>query len=981
MRKQLYFEPMFSNRREKLIEMCAELQKQGKNFIYILPSREALRDVRSKLLEKLGGIFNSKIIMFDELEREIAENHLLNKNLIYQDTQRLLIKGICENIKGDFKYFKSICTKNGFIEENLSFIKNLKRSCIDDDMLFHFQSEINDEILKDKLFDLQLVYKNYNNYLNKNNLYDINDVSLLAVDKVNKFEELENISAIIIDGFINIDKVNQELINKISLLNKVDMYINCPFLNSFTASFLECEILNPFKNMGFEICYEAEDFYETKIEFKELCEKLNSGEKMEVTPADIEIIKYPCIASEVRETARSIKEKLINGAKTEDIAVFVNNSDDYAAFLNSVFSEFKVPLYMNYELPLTNSKLSRDILFKLNNLDIEKAYGEQWLENLQEIITDVSKEINSVIFKAFNTDLKFYEKLCLKSYEGITKLVNDMKETFKTCDVINTNLSKQEFIDIFKQSLIDSTLTIEMPNNGGVKILNTDLAKGVYFKHIYILGLNDGEIPRIIKNDGLFDELEVEKLKEVGIQYEDYIWELSREKIRFNLCLSSAKESITLSYRSSGEDGKFAIPSSLLEEVKFVSGLEANKTITMRDRFNIPVNSVMSKYELTAASLKNVFDHRYRDNNVEIKERVKQILNYEKNLFDFIKKGDIEYHREKEQDFNNFEGNIGLINNEIIINKGSFSPSKISTYFNCPFSYMIQNVFGLQKTPIEEEVYSAMEIGDFYHKVLNYYYDGLQNFGVLDQGRFDLAIETAWNKMRVLDMSDFEKQQILEELTAKVKNFIQCDLKRINSFEKESGNVLRPYILEEFIESEVFGVPIKCKIDRIDLEYSVKGGALTPTGRFIVYDYKKNKISDIDEMLKKENCQLIFYYYFAYEYLRKNLKVDNLDCMSLLYLSVEGTNKSVKKNGLYRSEFKKALSFTGASKFDMNKEIFYSFLEFLKGLILESIYNIKQGYFPYKLSCECFEENSHSYCDYKDICRFSKNKMSILAEG
>lgn len=55
MDKLLYFEPMFLDRRERLIDMCVDLQRQGKSFIYILLSREAIRDVRYKLLEKLGG--------------------------------------------------------------------------------------------------------------------------------------------------------------------------------------------------------------------------------------------------------------------------------------------------------------------------------------------------------------------------------------------------------------------------------------------------------------------------------------------------------------------------------------------------------------------------------------------------------------------------------------------------------------------------------------------------------------------------------------------------------------------------------------------------------------------------------------------------------------------------------------------------------------------------------------------------------------
>lgn len=83
MNKLLYFEPLFSDRREKLINMCISLEKQGKNFIYILPSREAIRDVRYKLLESLGGIINSNIIMFDELEHLILLQDKINSYISF----------------------------------------------------------------------------------------------------------------------------------------------------------------------------------------------------------------------------------------------------------------------------------------------------------------------------------------------------------------------------------------------------------------------------------------------------------------------------------------------------------------------------------------------------------------------------------------------------------------------------------------------------------------------------------------------------------------------------------------------------------------------------------------------------------------------------------------------------------------------------------------------------------------------------------
>jgi ATP-dependent helicase/nuclease subunit B len=96
-------------------------------------------------------------------------------------------------------------------------------------------------------------------------------------------------------------------------------------------------------------------------------------------------------------------------------------------------------------------------------------------------------------------------------------------------------------------------------------------------------------------------------------------------------------------------------------------------------------------------------------------------------------------------------------------------------------------------------------------------------------------------------------------------------------------------------------------------------------------------------------------------------------------MSVEDTGKSVSKDGLYRTEYKNALDMS-RKQFDMNKEIFYYFLDYLKGLIEESISLIGQGHFPYKVSCSCFDKFSHTSCEFSEVCRYSKRKMAALAE-
>lgn len=208
MNKIIYFEKLFTKRREKLIEHCSELQKDDKNFIYILPSREAITDVRYALIEKNQGIINSYIITFDELEKLIIEPHINKERIIHEEFEQILIKDICEKSIENLTYYKKICTKKGFIEEIRAFIKALKRQTIRSEDLLDIINNEENEILKSKLEDIYIIYKEYNKSLRENNVYDINDISLKAVEFVKNSKVFDDYDAIIIDGFINIDVVN-----------------------------------------------------------------------------------------------------------------------------------------------------------------------------------------------------------------------------------------------------------------------------------------------------------------------------------------------------------------------------------------------------------------------------------------------------------------------------------------------------------------------------------------------------------------------------------------------------------------------------------------------------------------------------------------------------------------------------------------------------------------------------------------------------
>jgi ATP-dependent helicase/nuclease subunit B len=980
MDKILYFQQLFSNERSELIDKCIELQRTGRNFLYILPSREAIRSVRYAILDRNKGMLNSRVIMFDELEREVAQQYIDRSNVIYEDVERIIISDICRDPSLKLDYFRKVSNKRGFQDEVRAFIKYMKRSCMDTEKLKSIIGKIEDEILADKLGDILLLYNSYEDRLRKRGLYDISDISLIAAEKIGDSKFLESIDTIVIDGFINIDPVNIQLIRNLVYSDKVNLYINCPYKNSLTEEFITWEIKDKFKDMNFHTVEQASETVKTKESTRELAVKFYSGEKLTGKTQGIWIKEYPCIASEVRETAREIKALLLKGKYPEEIALFINNREEYAPQLIRTCLEFNIPIALKQEIPLSEAALVRKALEALENQKSELIFPEELLEEYNRLLLEAAGDTAPLVETALEGSLSVEEILQLKTVDSCSKLLSNLKWNLKLCGMYDRKMEKGEFLQLLREHLQNTMITLQGADNAGIKVLNTDLAKGVYYDHVYVLGLNEGEIPKAVKNEGLFDELEAEILHKKGIGYRDSRWELEREKIRFNLTLAAAKESLALSYRSSDEDGKFSIQSSLLEQVRFITGIQKINKFTMRDRFDLKYQALMSSGELRAAVLKQFFEKRYMGfEDKTFEEKLAFIKGYEVNIKELVAAALAEHHRNGEDFFNRYEGII-----EEEFEKLGFSPSRLSfyeidEYSKCPFKYMVENIFNLKPQEEEEaEVFSKIEIGRLYKDVLGSYYDDLQNFNEIHQQKFDKIFCDLVDRIKKQEDREEEREQMAAVFKENLYNFINADLKRLKKYQSTAKRVIKPFVNKIILENEeIFGVPLKCTIDRIDLEYESVKGELIPTGRYIVYVYKKNNRPESSELISLEHSQLVLCHHIAEDYLKKFFKGKEPDCMALLYLSVEKSKSSVNKTGFYRTEYKAPLGFTGNSKFDMNREWFYSYMSFMKDVYAEVISKLAGGRYPYRLCCKIYDSD-YSQCKYRGVCRFSKNKMEVM---
>lgn len=376
--KRAYYTSFFNKSREALVNKCLDAIKDGQKVVYILPSREAMFDVRNRFIDSYGGIVDSYIFGFADLEKLICQDKIPSKKVIYDNVIELILKDILAKNK-DNSIFNPVKNKLGFIDGVYQLIKRLKRLNISPEE-FRNRSKLMEGILEKKCSFLADIYQEYEAFKKAEGIYDLNDYSLKACEEIKHCELFSQLGVLVVDGFINIDPVNKLLLKNISeIYPETDLYANIPYKNIHNQAFLQEEILKDLEELGFTV----EDniglgTYPVEPSIKNLAENLYSGRKVLTEDAPgIKIINSPCIEHEVRQGAKLIKERLFKGETSPDkVVIYVQNLDQYRENIHDVFEEMGIPVQLISSEKLMSVSLIKDALslFKVS-VEAEEAVG------------------------------------------------------------------------------------------------------------------------------------------------------------------------------------------------------------------------------------------------------------------------------------------------------------------------------------------------------------------------------------------------------------------------------------------------------------------------------------------------------------------------------------------------------------------------------------------------------------------------------
>ena len=613
---------------------------------------------------------------------------------------------------------------------------------------------------------------------------------------------------------------------------------------------------------------------------------------------------------------------------------------------------------MNYELPLTRYKVVRDLSSDLNTLP-EEFIVEEGLDFIKEYINKVYSLLAVSIQK---------DNIAIAN--SLKELFNTLDNSFKSMNMLQENIIKEEFINIFKDYLKNTKVILNKANRAGLAVLNTDLAKGIYFDYIFVLGLNEGEVPLVPKAGGLFNEVELKALKDKSIAYKDWSWELDREKIRFILTLASGKKEVTLSYRGVNEEGKFAIGSQFIDSVKFITGNKQGEKLSIRDYVDFNIDNVMTSNELHKSLLKGKL-------NINI-DNLAQHIDYGK-LSTYKAIGEIEDTRKNKPDFTRYEG---IITCDEYLNSSKYYIQKlkvrdIEEYVQCPMAFMFNKIFNIDKFGDTEDDGGINNIDKtvFYKNTINQYYKEISDFYELKEDILEQVLSSNVNEMlRQYPKLTNESDDIVL-LKTTVKNFLADDIKLRNKFTKQQGTILKPIIIDTRYYLDIGGIKVRGAIDRVGLEYKEEGNEYIPTGRYIIYSYRKKSGYEItcNNLINLENIESALIYRATEDILKEKLPNIKCQCLAALFLSIE----KAKRDGIYINDFSASI-FPAKRKKGTTEEKLPILLEHGYKYVENIIKDIKQGEYYYNLNCTAEDPYSRHKCQYIKLCRRYKSKGEVM---
>ncbi|WP_028988273.1 helicase-exonuclease AddAB subunit AddB [Thermicanus aegyptius] len=266
-------------------------------------------------------------------------------------------------------------------------------------------------------------------------------------------------------------------------------------------------------------------------------------------------------------------------------------------------------------------------------------------------------------------------------------------------------LSEDLFFNLFEKGLAEQNFALIPPAMDQVLVGTLSRTRSYSPKILFLVGVNDGLIPKVFREEGLLLDQERKSLSAKGVPLSPLAEErLQEEELYLYLALANPRDHLALSYSLADEEGRALQPSSLISRLihlfpklrpqLYTSGSLISHPRRTLSHLTVRLREWKKGYPLHPTWLKVYNWFRTRPNWEESLERALGSL----------------FYRNQETDIGR-ETARRLYGNPL---KGSIS--RLEKYYACPFSHFA--AYGLALQERKRFRLELADIGTLYHEAL-----------------------------------------------------------------------------------------------------------------------------------------------------------------------------------------------------------------------------------------------------------------------
>ncbi|NLK96053.1 MAG: helicase-exonuclease AddAB subunit AddB [Clostridiales bacterium] len=651
-------------------------------------------------------------------------------------------------------------------------------------------------------------------------------------------------------------------------------------------------------------------------------------------------------------------------------------------------------------------------------INLHKAIGGT--KTIREICTAIYKFLLKLdVFNRINIWIDYFEDNKIqdkvKEYEQVPEIVMEILD--QAVEVIGKEkVQLYEFYKILNSGFESKQIGVIPVALDQVNIGDISRIKGRDVRALFVVGVNDGVLPAINKEEGILSDKDREILKDNGVELASTNKiKTFEEQFMVYTALTLASDLLIITYKMADFDGKSLRPSIIIPRIKkifpkLIEESSINNLGEKEDSYSKVTAKIPTFNEMILALRRKIDNeetedywnqvYKWFEDNYKLDNKTAHILaglRYENS-------GEIVPKEKIRKLYSTDSGKL------------LFSVSRLEQYANCPFAYYVK--YGLKAKDRKIYEFSAPDIGSFMHEILDEFTNKIRrekiSWGELNSERCrEIVSELISTKLKEDSKSILNSSKKYNYFTDRFRRVITksvsiiSDQMRKGQFEIFSNEFIfgnyrdgEPITLNLPSGEEVY---LTGRIDRIDTL------DLNENTYIRIIDYKSGaKKFDLNELYYGLQIQLLVYLDAilrnSKSILKKQavpgailyFKIDDPIIKSKTMLQDDEINKQVldklKMNGLLLKDaelvkamdndmvtyslvipatFKKDGNFSSNSsviteeEFNLlrdyvNEKMIELCEEMLSGVIkIEPIKNDK------KVSCD--------YCDYSSICQFDTN--------